>query len=706
MKNSPISKHPSKTGAMSKMSSHKRNELIQAKREADLARLSEPARRLYDQVRAGTENAHRVAQALWEMEYERKPVGLREFVEDEYYLGKIMKGDIFPKIVDDLEELFDGQYTDVILTGSIGWGKTRFMEIAVAYDLYKVSCLKDPARAYGMMKGSNITFVNVSVNKTQATKVFFQDLYDLLSASPYFQKEFPFDRRVKSEIRFLKNNIRCYPVAASEQAALGVGVFCACIDEANFMEVVERSKRTAPGMQNLYDQAAAVHHKLSTRMRGRMSVRGRLPGHIYVASSARYPDDFTERLEKQAREEAAKGEHYMFVRHYAQWETWPPEKFTKESFQVEVGDLTRRTRVLTGEETDVSTINVITVPMTFKRDFDHDPDLAVRDVGGKSVLSIRPFISRRELIRRMFEMGEQAGLKHPFTKFEVTLQQKDPAMERLLPENLHWVNRPKLNQYGRPVIGNDGKPETERRLFDALHHCHVDLSKTGDATGIVIAHNVGARKIQRFDPKSMQNVEELKPVIWVDLALRIVAPRHEEIDIPRIRAILYELNRRYKMEFGKVTFDTYGSQESVKTMHDEGFNTDILSVDKDNTPYETLRTAIYDERILCYYSPVLERELIQLERGPKKIDHPPRGSKDLADALAGAVQHCEEGWRAGESSRGLFQFGVVERPGEPTPEMQARRDVISEKIASGHKLTNQEEDDLLFGDLGDFGGKL
>ncbi len=53
------------------------------------------------------------------------------------------------------------------------------------------------------------------------------------------------------------------------------------------------------------------------------------------------------------------------------------------------------------------------------------------------------------------------------------------------------------------------------------------------------------------------------------------------------------------MQFGRITFDTFGSQESVKTMKDEGYATEILSVDKVTTPYETLRTAIYDERIMC-----------------------------------------------------------------------------------------------------------
>ncbi len=43
------------------------------------------------------------------------------------------------------------------------------------------------------------------------------------------------------------------------------------------------------------------------------------------------------------------------------------------------------------------------------------------------------------------------------------------------------------------------------------------------------------------------------------------------------------------------------------------------------------------------------------------IDHPVRGSKDIADCLAAAVHHVEEGWRRAEGARGMFQFGAVER---------------------------------------------
>ena len=181
------------------------------------------------------------------------------------------------------------------------------------------------------------------------------------------------------------------------------------------MDVVERSKRGVPGDEHAYDQAEAVFHKLSSRIRSRMANRGRLPGHIYVASSARYPDDFVERLFKQAEKERAENTHEMFTRRYATYET-NRQKFSKEIFKFEVGDITRRSRVLVTEDEQAAVGRVIEVPMDFLRPFEQDPDRAARDVCGISVMSIKPFLSQREKVQRMFALGEVNGLKHPFTR--------------------------------------------------------------------------------------------------------------------------------------------------------------------------------------------------------------------------------------------------------------------------------------------------
>ena len=65
--------------------------------------------------------------------------------------------------------------------------------IGIAYDIYQVSCLKEPQKAFGLLPGTNLAFINISVNKTQATKIMFGGLGNLIRNSPYFREKFPFD---------------------------------------------------------------------------------------------------------------------------------------------------------------------------------------------------------------------------------------------------------------------------------------------------------------------------------------------------------------------------------------------------------------------------------------------------------------------------------------------------------------------------------
>jgi hypothetical protein len=102
-------------------------------------------------------------------DYLREPVSVREFVFNPYYLGDSLSSSIYPKLLCDLEELFAGDYTEVVLGGGIGTGKTTFAAMVLAYDIYLVSCLRDPAGAYGMVPGTPLTFLNVSVNLSHWT---------------------------------------------------------------------------------------------------------------------------------------------------------------------------------------------------------------------------------------------------------------------------------------------------------------------------------------------------------------------------------------------------------------------------------------------------------------------------------------------------------------------------------------------------------
>jgi len=557
------------------------------------------------------------------------PVGVREFCNDPHYLGSILHNGLYPQLLDDLEELFNGSYTEVCLAGSIGWGKSTMAEVGICYDIYLVSCLKEPAKTYGLLKGSNLAFLNASVREPQARRILFSGIGNLIRNSPYFQEKFPYDKNLLTELRFPRG-VSAYPVAANEQSMLGEGVFSAVFDEINFYTVVEKSKQNPEG--TTYDQATTLYNRMSRRLKSRLNSRGTLPGHLWMISSARYPNDFTERKAVEAL-----SDKNIFVRQYSAWETKPKGQFMAETFRVEVGDITRRSRVLDGTETGINPERTIEVPMDFKEQFDKDPDAAVRDFAGIPVLSIRPFIGRRDLITEMMQKAKEDGLRHPFTAFTVTLQEEH---EHLLPEYLDWVEE---------SFDPKTKITNPRHLRNGPYYAHVDLSKTQDATGVGIVHVVGSKQVSRGLGKDKKY--ESRPIMRVDLALEIVAPLRGEIRISSVRELFYRL-RDLGMMFGMISYDTWGSAESIQTLQGEGFSAEDLSVDRDAGPYETLKEAIYDGRLICYDMPVLAMELATVRRDDNtgKIDHLPNGKKDVSDAIAGAVWQAEKGWSNGAGS--------------------------------------------------------
>jgi len=636
-------------------------------------RMSPKARTVFSHLRAkaGSEDFNCLLSVLSSVDFRCEPVDVKKFLLHPQYLGTGVAETIYPTIIDDLQEIFAGEFNEILLSGGIGWGKSRMAELGIAYELYLLSSMKAPAISYGLMPGSKLAFLNVSVTQSQAERVLFGGLRDLICRSPYFRENFPFEPSVRSEIRF-PQNVVCYPVASTESSMLGEGVFSAAFDEMNFMPVIEHSKHQREG--GTYDQAVVLYNRLSRRIRSRMNQRGHLPGHQWLISSARYPNDFTERKPAEARTDKR-----IFVRNYPAWGTRPKHFFVPESFKVEFGDSTRRSRVLRGDELDVNPEHVIEVPTDFRNEFEKDTDGAVRDYAGISVLAIRPFIVRRDLVSRMFQLGDELGLKHPFSKCDVTLQDEG---EYLIPENLHWIVDAKKNNDGRILFDRVTRKQIRiRKLCPALYFAHVDLAKRTDACGIAIGHVVGKKNVQRGSGLDVRL--ETKPVIRVDLVLRVVAPPQGEILASNVRGIFYSLSK-LGIQFGKISYDSFGSLESIQTLTGEGFPAETFSVDKNLSAYEQLKSAIYDERVLCYRVPKLEEELLSLELDEKrgKVDHGPLGSKDLTDALAGVIAHCE-----GNSLKAMASAASVPTIGQAC---RSYREELWERAARGEIITMQE----------------
>jgi hypothetical protein len=161
---------------------------------------------------------------------------------------------------------------------------------------------------------------------------------------------------------------------------------------------------------------------------------------------------------------------------------------------------------------------------------------------------------------------------------------------------------------------------------------HVDLALKRDRAALCMAHCAGFKEI-----KTSMGVEQL-PIINVDLVYSWEATVGAEINFASIRQMIVDLHRKF--DVGLVTFDRWQSIEMIQSLRSMGINSDFHSVKK--TDYDTLMSCMYDTRLRGYWNELLvEEELLKLKLyGNNKIDHPSTGSKDLADALAGAVYNC------------------------------------------------------------------
>ena len=167
-----------------------------------------------------------------------------------------------------------------------------------------------------------------------------------------------------------------------------------------------------------------------------------------------------------------------------------------------------------------------------------------------------------------------------------------------------------------------------------IRFIHIDLALKRDRAALSLVHCLGFREV-----KTLNGVENL-PIIKVDLVHAWEATINQEINFAAIRQMIVDLCRKF--EVAKVTFDRWQSIEMIQSLRSLGINADFHSVKK--TDYDTLMTAIYDGRLRGYWDELLvEEELLKLRLfSNNRIDHPSSGSKDLADAVAGATFVCIE----------------------------------------------------------------
>ncbi|AUR95920.1 terminase large subunit [Vibrio phage 1.215.B._10N.222.54.F7] len=526
-------------------------------------------------------------------EYHTIPVDPKTFLIDDFYLG--LKDDVYPALIDEFCEMNSGKYIEIVLTGGIGTGKTTLAVWNTAYQLYLLSCLKDPHKLFRLDKSSEILIVFQSITADLARKLNYNRFKALIDQSPYFQTRFPYDRRIETELKY-PNRIYVRPVSGEDTAAIGQNVIGGIIDEINYMAVTNNSKKSEGG--GTYDQAEKVYNSIARRRKSRFMTKGQVAGLLCLVSSRKYPGQFTDR-----KEEEAKRDKTIYIYDKTIWQIKPEGTYGKERFKVFIGDATRKPRILDANEDPRKTYKpkdqtlIREIPTEFKGDFQTDMVNALREVAGVATLATHPFILNTDAIEPCFRDEIKSIFKEPICNFD--------------DKKLHVI---KNNMYA---------PDIPRFI-------HLDLSQTGDKTGFAMGC------IPRFTTMDRGDIKEVHPVFRLDGALAIEAPQGGEIIYWRIRKLIYALrDMGYNIKW--ITFDTYQSTDSKQILAQNGFVTGLQSVDTTTLPYELLKSAIYDGRLAAPPHELLQLELARLEKDTKadKIDHPDGFSKDVADAVAG-----------------------------------------------------------------------
>jgi hypothetical protein len=526
------------------------------------------------------------------LRYKHKPVGPREFIESPDFMNA--KGKLWPRVLDEFCELNSGKYTESVLTGGIGVAKTTIALYTQAYQLYCVSCLRDPHGEFDLDPASEITIIFQSLNKSLAKGIDYTRFRSMIEKAPYFSRHFPFDTEIESELRF-PNNIRVKPVSGSETGAIGENVIGGVIDEINFMAVIENSKQSKDG--EVHDQAVKNYNSIARRRESRFMQLGALPGMLCLVSSRNYPGQFTDRKEAEAKTNPR-----IFVYDKCLWDL-RPERFCGEWFNVFVGDDTRKPRIMAkGEEVPLEDRHLVkAIPVEYQTSFANDLLASLRDIAGVATQALHPFMTKTDAVAACFGVVQSIASRDD-CDFGAT----------------------KLSLYpGR--IKNRHLPR----------FAHVDLAISKDSAGVAIGHVPGFVDMQRGD------FVETLPIIQFDLILEVKPPRGGEIEFENIRRLLYRLrdDDQLKLPIRWVTFDDFQSKDSRQLLAQQGFITGYQSMDKDTYAYDVTKQAFSDLRIKAPAHPKAHREMITLEIDTKKrkIDHPPHSSKDISDAMAGVV---------------------------------------------------------------------
>lgn len=526
--------------------------------------------------------------------FEEKPVDLKTFVEGRDYLGlpplseeqyklvaastQIYKKETLIELYGEREgtRIYKQTMSEVIAQLGKGSGKDYTATISVARIVYLLLCLKEPAEYYGKPAGDAIDILNIAINAQQANNVFFKGFKKRIENSPWFEGKF----YIKMGSVEFDKNITCHSGHSERESWEGYNVLVVILDEISGFAIETTSgseqAKTAQAIYKMY----------------RGSVMSRFPevGKTILLSFPRYKGDFI-----QQRYDAAVGEKITTVQHH-KFKIDPelPDGTEGNEFDIEWDE----DKIISYKEPRVYAIKL--------------PTWKVNPLMQLESLMTEFFADPVDALSRFACMPPEAV--DAYFKDRGKVESAFSLPDRAFDDNWRFLEA--------------FQPDPQKEYF-----VHVDLAYKHDHCAVALAHVDSWQVIKIAD-----NYSEPGPFVIVD-AIRYWTPTStSNVNFDEVRNYIVSLRSR-GFNIKLVTFDRWQSIDTMNYLEKVGMATDRLSVAKKH--YDDLSLLVQEERVKGPRVQLLIDEMLQLRimKG-EKVDHPRKASKDLADAVVGAVYNA------------------------------------------------------------------
>ena len=560
-------------------------------------------------------------------DYKEMPVDIVTFIKDNNYMGNAWhtpdgKCKLYPFWEKKLKQIFPDPFTtnynNLIESGARGLGKSEVACLIFEYLMHRVMCLKDPHAYFDLKPTEKICFAFMNITKALAEDVANSKFQNSIKLSPWFLSRGTLTGRNKD----VWNPPEYMQIIIGSQSShvLGLPIYAAFFDEISFIrnQDIDKQKKIATDM---VDTAIGG-------MKTRFIKNGKNPTLMILASSKRSEKSF---LEEHMKKKLA-DEHSLkttMIIDEAVWDVKPKGTYSSETFNVAIGNKFLNSEIVPNGDTSIyknKGYSIIKVPIDFLSDFTDDIDRALQDFAGISSTDISKYISGARLLQ-----CKTNTIQNLFTKDVIEVGNASDDITQYW--NFIDLNRLDKDMKYRPMF------------------IHLDMSLSGDKTGIAGVWIKGKK------PGISNSRGEL--YYQVAFSVSVKAPKGHQVSFAKNREFIYWLKSQGFIIRG-VSTDTYQNAALAQDLIAQGYNYEVISVDKVNAdricePYAYFKNAIYEQRIVLYNDcELLTEEITSLEKNMNngKVDHPEHGSKDQADAVCGAV------WNASKyADEFAFEYG-------------------------------------------------